>query len=305
MGSALSRCLPSSRCSHFTLTHPLLLTVVLSPQACNPDVPAGAWITHIDIVEHRASKSLRLVSHDVPGKCGTECRTIARSCELLLGDSDTELAEALYRLVNKEEATVQKSLRSWAEGYLCRALTTACTAPPPPVPGDRPNGPPFEPKTETEIGMDKLMASLADVPGMPGMSLYSRDDLAALSQELGETEEGEEQETVQKTREAQKVKQKKPKRDWRAPKPPFYAPVLKALKKRAALVGKRAGKAHDALYARAGAAVDVLSRHFGRALKRAGGALEDVVEAGAHSISNAFERLEKALRERAERAREL
>ena len=39
---------------------------------------------------------LAVVEQAQPGKCGTECRTVARACEGLLGDWDTDLAEALF-----------------------------------------------------------------------------------------------------------------------------------------------------------------------------------------------------------------
>ena len=79
----------------------------------------------------RGSK-LAVVEQEVPGKCGTECRTVARACEGLLGDWDTDLAEALFA-----QSAEEGSSRVWLEQRLCRELTGACKSAPPPLPTPR------------------------------------------------------------------------------------------------------------------------------------------------------------------------
>ncbi len=64
--------------------------------------------------------------------------------------------------------------RARLEALLCRELSPACKAPPPPLPPSRPRGPAFEAKSEQEVEMDALMRSMADVPGMPGVRLSSQ-----------------------------------------------------------------------------------------------------------------------------------
>ena len=119
---------------------------------------AGLWITRFDLVE-RGSRLL-LVEQDSVGKCGTECRTVARACSAVLGEHDTDLAEALF---------VDPGLgRAQLEQLLCRELSGACRGAPPPLPPGRPEGPPFEALSAQEAEMEALMRRMGDVPGMPG-----------------------------------------------------------------------------------------------------------------------------------------
>lgn len=94
------------------------------------------------------------------GKCGAECRTVARACSSVLGEHDTDLAEALF---------VDRTLgRAQLEQLLCRELSGACSKAPPPLAPGRPRGPPFEAKSSQEVEMEAMMRSMGDVPGMPG-----------------------------------------------------------------------------------------------------------------------------------------
>ncbi len=131
-----------------------------APQACDPDTDAGDWIARIDLVEK--GRALTLAEQSGPGKCGTECRTVARACADVLGDHDTDLAEAVFT------AAPGAAARAWLEGKLCRELSSVCAKPPPPLPASRPRGPAFEPKSEQEVEMDRMMRSMAGIPGMPG-----------------------------------------------------------------------------------------------------------------------------------------
>ena len=131
-------------------------------QACDPDTTAGEWLAKLDLVE--AGTRLKVVEQPRPGKCGTECRTAARACLEALGDRDTDLAEAIFA----QRADVAASGRAALERLICRELGDACAAPPPPLPRDRPAGPPFEEMSEQEAEMEKLMRSMSGIPGMPG-----------------------------------------------------------------------------------------------------------------------------------------
>ena len=150
-------------------------------QVCDPDSEPGEWITKLDMVED--GSRIKLVAQPGPGKCGVECRTVARACVDVLGDSDTDLSEALYAKMSSSGGGLT---RGWLEPLLCHSLSKACAAPPPRVPATRPRGPGFEAKSAQDVEMDKLMRSMSGIPGMPGMSMYSRDDLAGLSEGMGE-----------------------------------------------------------------------------------------------------------------------
>jgi hypothetical protein len=132
------------------------------PQACDPDNAAGAWLAKLDLVE--SGKKLKVVEQPRAGKCGTECRTAARACTEALGDTDTDLAEAIFA----QRADASASGRAALEQLICRDLGDSCAKPPPPLPANRPPGPAFEEMSEQEAEMEKLMRSMSGIPGMPG-----------------------------------------------------------------------------------------------------------------------------------------
>lgn len=92
-----------------------------------------------------------------PGKCRRECRTMARMCEDIVGDHDTDLAELL--LANPGRATVEQQL--------CYDLSSACVQKPPQFSGPRPDGEDFEEIDTEELGMLRMMATMQD-QGMSG-----------------------------------------------------------------------------------------------------------------------------------------
>ncbi|KAL2930207.1 Elongation factor Ts, partial [Bienertia sinuspersici] len=85
---------------------------------------------------------LQLVDQDVEGQCNSECKTIERACQEVVGFSDTDIAEYLYARRPQLKSLVN---------YLCKDLTGACSKKPPPVP--------------------------KGLPGAPGMKMYSREEL--------------------------------------------------------------------------------------------------------------------------------
>ncbi|KAG0620810.1 hypothetical protein M758_4G246300 [Ceratodon purpureus] len=133
---------------------------------CNLKKEEGDWILKLDIVEK--GDKLQLVEQSEEGVCKTECKTIERACQEVMGDHDTDVAEYLY----KPEAT-----RAGVIKLLCKDLSKACVGKPPRLPKDRAPGEPFTPKAGKEAEMDKLMRSLNDVPGAPEMKMYSREEL--------------------------------------------------------------------------------------------------------------------------------
>lgn len=134
---------------------------------CNLKKEESDWILKLDIVEK--GDKLQLVEQPEEGVCKTECKTVERACQEVMGDHDTDVAEYLY----KPGAT-----RAGVVKLLCKDLSKACVGKPPRVPKDRAPGEPFTPKAGKEAEMDKLMRSLNGVPGAPSMKVYSREELA-------------------------------------------------------------------------------------------------------------------------------
>ena len=62
---------------------------------CDPEETDGAWVSNYDIMEKNGK--LVLEDHGVDGHCKVECQTIAKACDNLLGEHDTDIAEELYK----------------------------------------------------------------------------------------------------------------------------------------------------------------------------------------------------------------
>lgn len=140
--------------------------IEISENVCNLKKEEADWILRIDIVEQ--GDKLKLVEQDSEGQCNSECKTIERACQEVMGYSDTDAAEYVYKNKPQIDSLVN---------YLCKDLTKACSASPPPVPKDRTPGEPFVPKSPKEAEMEKIMKSMEGMPGAPGMKMYSREDL--------------------------------------------------------------------------------------------------------------------------------
>ncbi|CAA3022201.1 nucleophosmin isoform X1 [Olea europaea subsp. europaea] len=140
--------------------------IEIAENVCNLKKQEADWILKIDIVEQ--GDRLELVEQVSEGQCGSECKTIERACQEVLGYSDTDVAEYLYK--NKPD------LHSLVK-FICKDLTKACSKKPPPIPKDRTPGEPFIAKSSKEAEMDKLLKSMEGMPGAPSMKMYSREDL--------------------------------------------------------------------------------------------------------------------------------
>ncbi|CAM6127275.1 unnamed protein product [Calypogeia fissa] len=138
----------------------------LTENICNIKKEEADWLMYLDIVED--GPRLKLVEQEEEGECNSECKTIERACEEVMGDHDTDVAEFLYR---------GEAQRSALSKLLCKDLSKACVGKPPAVPKDRVPGEPFVPKPSKDAEMAKIMRSMSDMPGAPGMQMYSRDQL--------------------------------------------------------------------------------------------------------------------------------
>lgn len=103
------------------------------------------------------------------GECGRECKTVAKAAEQILGEHDTDLAERLLK-----GGTSRAALTEW----LCSELSTACSNPTPPLPADRPKGPPFTPLPEDEVSVVNMMGEMR-AKGMRGKLVRPEDMLDA------------------------------------------------------------------------------------------------------------------------------
>eukprot|EP00850_Spirogloea_muscicola_P004588 SM000019S05132 [mRNA] locus=s19:1084624:1088069:- [translate_table: standard] len=139
--------------------------IELTEKICNPSRDEGEWITMLDIVQE--GDQLKLVQQDTAGNCNSECKTIQRACEEVMGEHDTDVAELLYADGN----------RSALSKLLCKDLSGACKGPVPRVSKGRTRNEEFSKMEAKEAEMERLMRSMGDMPGAPKMKMYSRDDL--------------------------------------------------------------------------------------------------------------------------------
>jgi hypothetical protein len=124
------------------------------------------WMLKIDIVEK--GDNLVLVEQQEEGMCNSKCKTIENACQKVIGYSDTDVAEYIYKSKPDLVSLVN---------HLCKDLTDACSKKPPPVPKDRVPGEPFVAKPSKDAEMDKILRSMQGMPGAPGMKVYSREDI--------------------------------------------------------------------------------------------------------------------------------
>ncbi|KAJ0964605.1 hypothetical protein J5N97_025743 [Dioscorea zingiberensis] len=142
-----------------------LQIIEITENVCNLKEEAD-WILPIDIAEK--GDELELVDQGTEGQCNSECKTIERACQEVMGYSDTDVAEFLFKSKPSVDVLID---------FLCNDLSKACFAKPPPVPKDRLPGEPFVAKSSKEAEMEKILKSMEGMPGAPNMKMYSREDL--------------------------------------------------------------------------------------------------------------------------------
>ncbi|KAG9456563.1 hypothetical protein H6P81_001071 [Aristolochia fimbriata] len=154
--------------------------IEIAENVCNLKKEEGDWIFQIDIAEN--GDALELVEQGTEGECNSECKTIERACQEVLGYSDTDVAEFLFN---------KKPDMGSLFKFLCKDLTMACSTKPPPLPKGRVPGESFQPKSSKEAEMEKILRSMQGIPGAPSMKMYSKEDI--LNNNL-ENEEGDDDE---------------------------------------------------------------------------------------------------------------
>ncbi|RHN53145.1 hypothetical protein MtrunA17_Chr6g0488281 [Medicago truncatula] len=144
--------------------------IEIAENVCNLKKVEADWILRIDIVE-KADRLELEEEHDSEGQCNSECKTVERACQEVMGYSDTDVAEYLYSCKPDIDSLTN---------YLCKDLSKSCNTKPPPVPKvfqTRTPGEPFVAKSSNEAEMEKLLKSMEGMPGVPDMKMYSSDDL--------------------------------------------------------------------------------------------------------------------------------
>eukprot|EP00898_Chlorokybus_atmophyticus_P001851 jgi/Chlat1/2667/Chrsp18S02982 len=140
--------------------------IELVEKSCDPTKDEGEWITKIDLVEQ--GDVLALEEQDSAGECKSECKTIARACEEVLGNEDVDYAEVLHR---------GEHGRAQLTDLLCRRLSDACKHKPPPLPADRVPGPAFQPISAEDLERNRMLAKMKSMPGMGKSEMYRKEDL--------------------------------------------------------------------------------------------------------------------------------
>ncbi|XP_002980331.2 uncharacterized protein LOC9648105 [Selaginella moellendorffii] len=142
--------------------------IELAENICNVKKRESEWMFFLDIV--REGNKLKLVEQPEEGECNTKCRTIERTCQEVIGDHDTDIAEFIHtHLRDLSEEAIFKSL--------CKEVTKSCSSKLPALPKTLDLGEPFTPKPTKDADMARLMRSMGDMPGGQGMKMYSKDDL--------------------------------------------------------------------------------------------------------------------------------
>eukprot|EP00270_Netrium_digitus_P013663 TRINITY_DN4567_c0_g2_i1.p1 TRINITY_DN4567_c0_g2~~TRINITY_DN4567_c0_g2_i1.p1 ORF type:complete len:258 (+),score=53.83 TRINITY_DN4567_c0_g2_i1:169-942(+) len=160
-----------------------LQVIEIVEKICDPKREEGDWIQWLDIVKD--GTKLKLEEQEGPGECKGKCKTIQRACEEVLGEHDTDVAEAVH---NKDMG------RAALTNLLCRRLSNACVRSTPPVPEDWQPVEAFERKPSDKIEAEKIQRKMQDFPGGPKMKLYSRDELMKKTVFTGREDEEEEEE---------------------------------------------------------------------------------------------------------------
>ncbi|XP_008782493.2 uncharacterized protein LOC103702007 [Phoenix dactylifera] len=156
--------------------------IEIAESVCNLKKQQADWILHIDIVEK--GDKLELVEQGTEGQCNSECKTIERACQEVMGYADTDVAEFFFKARPSVDLLVK---------FLCNDISKACSVKPPPIPEDRIPGEPFLSKLSKDAEMEKILRSMEGMPGAPSMKMYSREDLMNMNN-FGDVEADEDEE---------------------------------------------------------------------------------------------------------------
>ena len=138
------------------LSEETIQTVIES--VCDPAKDEGAWLKFLDMVETDAQR-IKVERQPEDGPCGTECKTLALTCQQLLEEGwENELGEALFSSTSADEL-VESACKEWS---------SACRKAPPKVDKARKPGPAFRPYTEDERALEAYQSGKPNAPGVFG-----------------------------------------------------------------------------------------------------------------------------------------
>lgn len=114
---------------------------------------------------------LNVKHYGKPGDCGEACKTIEKAAQEVIGDHDTDIAEALF--VQKFHPA-KDQLREFTR-WMCDTLTKACPASKAPLPSGWSKYPPFTRLNSESQNLERMMGEMGDA-GLRGQ-MYSREEL--------------------------------------------------------------------------------------------------------------------------------
>jgi hypothetical protein len=170
--------------------------------------PQGEWIASLHL-EVGLGRRLKVKDMKKQGECGEACKTIEKAAQMVMGEHDTDIAEALFTVriycfrplvavvsrhvtaigcfyaehgmvysFLKRLTTVQRRYTSEKafERWVCDDLTKACSSRTAAVvPSDHVPYPPFKPMAQGAENLERMMGEMED-QGLKG-KMWSREDL--------------------------------------------------------------------------------------------------------------------------------
>ncbi|CAB4020005.1 Hypothetical predicted protein [Paramuricea clavata] len=153
----------------------------LVDKACNPEKFEGEWLAKLDIEEKKGE--LQLSEQEDLGSCKAECRTVAKACDDTVGDADTDIAEELW----KNELTLSQLINE-----VCYSDTNACSKTKINFKSGSRKDEKFQVMSDEEKQAQEYLKKASDMPGMPNMQMYSREEMMEeMSKQQGSQSEDE------------------------------------------------------------------------------------------------------------------
>ena len=140
---------------------------------CDESDDKTMWAVQNDLkVNFRNKLVLKFMGEDAYSSCETTCKTMLKACEDVMEGRDTDLAEILF----KNRIKTAKGIEEW----LCTEETESCSKKAKSVSKTRKPLPEFKKKEKKDIDTERMMGKLKNMPGMPGMQMYNRDDMMGM-----------------------------------------------------------------------------------------------------------------------------
>lgn len=126
----------------------------------------GEWMTKLHL-EGKGGGTLWIKNMKKLGECGVACKTIEKAMRSVMGEHDTDVAEALYMGKFKSKKAFDK--------WLCEDLAKVCPYKGPKLPKDHIPYPAFERKDANDQNIERVLGEMAD-QGLKG-NIFSREEM--------------------------------------------------------------------------------------------------------------------------------